>query len=433
MSHASQHHILIVDRNAVVIQALRAGLRSRGWHVADASSAIAAVEVLGQRPWTAVLVGDPDGPRNGEQFLSILRQIVPRLPAGLLVERIDPALHAALRAGGALGCILKTSKKIDGALRPLLPTDPMARSGIRVVLSPRDALELSGSIGGDDPQTQGILDGLRGFRAAIEGDAPSLPARGDLLPRLQALTEGEPGAAEVAAAIEPDPTAVVAVLHAANAAGAGFATRARSIRDACVRLGTGVVLALGQQVAIRGCLELIESPWREAADDWWRHTEVASQLGRQLAPQAGLRAEDGFLAGLLSNIGELAVLVQADRFGRGDAAGPLFEAARAVMDREHGRLGEALLTGWEFGVQWRLLAARHHTPAEQERSRLARLAVLCWGLTLEQGLGYLGHERTEHLDRHLARRGCDRAALARSLGLNLSASRAVAAATAHVG
>ena len=420
-----QLQLLVVHGNADAVRGLRRALGVRGWAVIGAPTAIDAVNVLGRTAWSAVLVGEPSGPRDGAGFFATLRRVVPRVPAGRLLVAPSARVDARLRASGALGCAGWTAESVARLVEPLVPADARADAGTRVHLTAPDALALSGSVRSNSDDG---LANLRGFKDALEGSAPPLPARGDLLPRLQDLARGEPGAAEVAAALESDPAAVTAVLHAANVAGAGFATPAASVRDACVRLGTRVVLALGHQAAIRGCLEFSRPPWTEHARRWWAHVEAASQLARQLAPACGLPPEDAYLASLLSNLGELAILVLADRWDQGADCEPLVDAARAVMLREHGRLGEDLLRQWDFDRRWRRLAARHHDGAANQASPLARIALLCWGLTLEQGQTYLGADRAAPLEPWLRAHGCVVPELARSLSLDLTEARRRAAA-----
>jgi len=382
--------VLLVEDESPQRTLLGTRIEGLDWEVGTVSTLRDAIKALTGRPWSMVLVGRIDG-RTGEEFVQTLRRIVPRLRVALLADAPDDALRQRLLRMGAVGCLDREAE--PELLRRLLeqaePRGPLShavagpeRAGVEAPPRSRRPPRGRRLDGSAKPSVR------ESFADAVRSGELGLPGRGDLLPRLQLLARTpEAGVDEVCSIFEADPAAAAAVLAAANAPGFAFAGSARSVRQACVRLGSRMVLSLGQRVAIRGRMRLRKAPWDGLAVDWWRSCEAAAQLAGALAPAAGCLPDEALLATLLANIGELALLAEAERWDDGVETGALLEEAGWLMPTEHPRIGQALLSAWTFDKPWCRLALRHHDP---DAGSLAALTLLCTELVLEQGMTYLG-------------------------------------------
>lgn len=420
--------LLLVDRDEDYVARISAQARPAGWSVVGVRDPLGAVDALGRHPWSLVLVGSPEG-ADGNAFLSTLRRVVPRLPSALIAEHPTPFLDRRIRQRGGLGCLPRERNR--SALRALLDHIAAGGRGRRpelLALDETEAALLSGRTLALDPSwIEAATAAVEGFRCAVASGELDLPGRGDLLPRLQELAEApETGAPDVVAVLETDPVVVTSVLHAARLASAQFATRTSTVHDACVRLGNQSVVAIARAVAIRGALQLQLHPWHDYATAWWASSEATSHLARLLAPRIGLPPQDGFLAGLLTNLGELALLAEVERWDPdGRAVDPLLVALREVMIREHSLIGGRLLDRWAFEPRWRPVVEGHHAP--RTSGPLARLALLSWGLVLREGLTYVGHDPDGAVEPHLRRCHCDLPWLMDRLGLDPNECRRAAA------
>ncbi len=349
------------------------------------------------------------------------------------MEAPSRLLDDQMRALGAAGVISRRAGP-EALLRLFADPDPDGDSGdaagasssaVRVTLDPEAALELSGR--GSGPIPTEAIDRARtavdGFRSAVRSAALELPGRGDVLPRLQSLLASpEAGVEEIVGVIESDPAIVTGVLRASNVAAGTFATAALSVEDACVRLGNRVALAIAQQAAIRSILVLNNEPWVSLGDAWWAHAEAVSQVARKLAPGIGAAPQDGFLAGLLANVGEIAILAAAERWDDGGSATAdgLLVAVREVMPAEHGRVGAVILEGWGYPQRWTKLARDHHGGLGVRRTPVQQLAALAHLLVLEADLTYVAPGPPG-----------DASALATAVRIDLDEARAEAAAIAE--
>jgi len=406
--------VLLVEDDSPERTLLTERIEGLDWEVGVAATRRDAIKALTGRPWSMVLVGRVEG-RADEEFVRTLRRIVPRLRVALLADTPDDALRQRLLRVGAVGCLARDAG--PDQLRGLLEQPESGGPLNNVFAGPKRA-GVEGSRRRPPPHRLTRPSVRESFAEAVRSGVLDLPARGELLPRLQSLARcPEAGVDEVCRVLEADPAAAAAVLAAANAPGFAFAVPARSVRQACVRLGNEMVLALGQRVAIRGRMRLRKAPWDGLAADWWRNSEAAAQLAGALAADAGCLPEEAHLASLLANIGELALLAEAERWDDGAETEALLEETGWLMPTEHPRIGQDLLAAWTFDKPWCLLALQHHDP---EAGSLAALTLLSTELVQEQGVTYFGaspDNPASDLPRHLAT----------GLGLDLDVARERAA------
>ncbi|MDD3353189.1 HDOD domain-containing protein [Zoogloea sp.] len=167
--------------------------------------------------------------------------------------------------------------------------------------------------------------------------------------------------------IAQDQAIAARVLRVANSPFYGLQARVSSIHDAIVVLGLSSVRSLVLAAAVvtslpAGCAAGFNQ------DRFWRHVLGTAVAAQALAQALGRRPESLFIAGLLHDIGRLALMVlDPDHFSRclelahsGDL--PLTDAERRIFGFDHAQVGAALTARWNFPADIVDALAWHHDP-----------------------------------------------------------------------
>ncbi len=127
--------------------------------------------------------------------------------------------------------------------------------------------------------------------------------------RVLALTEaGQASAGEVAAVVSADQALSVKFLRMANSAYYGQARRITTVRDAVVVLGLRTVRSA---VLVSTMMTHDESEGPLDRYEFWRHCVGVGVVSEAIARVEGLDRHHAFTAGVLHNIGRLAMDQQA--------------------------------------------------------------------------------------------------------------------------
>lgn len=237
--------------------------------------------------------------------------------------------------------------------------------------------------------------GRRMAQIAVEltrGDL-ALPA---LDPRVTELLESlrgprEPSVQEVVRGLERDPALAAGILRRGNAPmvrprGAAI-TR---LDEACVRLGNRQVLLLITELLVGEGLDCDGPPFTELSLALRENAAATGWIARRLAPTLGVDPDEAHLAGLLHNLGELALLHLLSR--RDWDAPPTPEALGYELSCSHERFGGVLARSWRLPEHVAALAGRHHRrPVGRESFKQGALRVLvvgAWALAMEAGYDY---------------------------------------------
>lgn len=123
--------------------------------------------------------------------------------------------------------------------------------------------------------------------------------------------------------------------------------------------------------------------------DFWSHGFGTGCGSRLLAGKVGLDEDVAFTAGLLHDMGRLAMAVYAgDAFRRVEESmrretGALLDAERAVLGVTHPELGAELARRWNFPMEIQYAIFHHHGTAEKSRVSIANAVYLANLLCLE--------------------------------------------------
>jgi putative nucleotidyltransferase with HDIG domain len=187
------------------------------------------------------------------------------------------------------------------------------------------------------------------------------------------------------AIVEGDPSLTLSVLRAANSVASSPIAAIRSAREAVIRLGLAQVRQIVTTAVLRSEFADVDHAGVDT-DEMWRHLLGTAVLAEAAAP-AGPAAETAFVAGLLHDIGRLAMAVQApSRYRRvvdmvQDGMNPS-TAEREVFGVDHAAFGASILSRWQLPAEVIAAVAGHHSEPPDEAG-----AALCLGRSIIAGLG----------------------------------------------
>jgi HD-like signal output (HDOD) protein len=191
----------------------------------------------------------------------------------------------------------------------------------------------------------------------LNADRLLLPSLPDVAIKVgTAVSEEDTDAATVAQIVETDPAITAKLLKAANSA--RFAGRAdvRGVNEAIVRLGLRTTHHLVVTFALRELFRSPSSQLRQKMRDLWEHSCRIAALSHVLANKVGgFDAEFALLAGLVHDIGALAVLAYAGEYSEGQLA---LADIDATVARLRSRIGGMLLRRWQLAPE--LAAVAEH-------------------------------------------------------------------------
>jgi putative nucleotidyltransferase with HDIG domain len=181
------------------------------------------------------------------------------------------------------------------------------------------------------------------------------------------------------------------LLRRANSPLYGLRARIASVQHAVVILGLDrvkkVALTAGLGAYLKTALKV------ELLRRCWRHSLACGILCEELARGCALSADQAYTAGLLHDIGRLALLVKHPEAYAGlleviqeNGLHPL-DSERDLFDVDHCQAGAWLARHWDFPAELAEVAALHHQPLGDGRINLLRLVHLACRLADSLGFG----------------------------------------------
>jgi HD-like signal output (HDOD) protein len=170
--------------------------------------------------------------------------------------------------------------------------------------------------------------------------------------RVTELTESDRFSAhELASVISSDQALTATILRLSNSAYYGFPRRISTVRDAVVLLGFRAVRSATLATCVMGTLRGSHNLDGHA---FWRFSVSVGLIAEMLARTAGLHQEQAFTAGVLHNVGLLALdahrpaaLARAIELAHTTGV-TVREAERNVLGFSDAELGGALAEHWNF-------------------------------------------------------------------------------------
>jgi putative nucleotidyltransferase with HDIG domain len=231
---------------------------------------------------------------------------------------------------------------------------------------------------------------------------PALPRAA--LEALAALRDDRLDAAHCAEPIARDPALAGRTLRLANSAFYGVPGRVGSVQDAVRMLGRRTLGTLITAATVSAQFDARKAPGFAFAE-FWRHAMGTAIAARALGRGADLDADVAFTAGLLHDIGRLAL---ATYFPQELAAAvamaaetdqPLAVVEHVMLGVDHAELGAMIATQWRLPDAVAQAIRFHHHPAKGEPGglSLAQAVHLADAITHALDLSHAAHEMVPEL------------------------------------
>ncbi|QSL94451.1 HDOD domain-containing protein [Ectopseudomonas toyotomiensis] len=284
-----------------------------------------------------------DGELPGLDGLELLRQLrrhprTPALPFVLISGRLDASSVRAARPLAPSAYLAKpfNAESLRQRLRTLLPA-PAAAVAVRQPL---------------------LLSELRDYLDTVREEGQGAPLLSDVRNAVtQGLQAGEQDLGELEAVFGSDPQITALLIAAASTAAQHQGVPCHTLTQALHRLGVARTLNLVLGLALQRNAQLRDPRLAELATRAWQQARRSAELARWLALELKLDAELCYTAGLLHNLGELALLRSLQDWQ--EAGGELSnEQIDDAMLRRSASFGSALRIRWRlpFGLR-ELIAA----------------------------------------------------------------------------
>ena len=221
---------------------------------------------------------------------------------------------------------------------------------------------------------QTIVEPLTSRPWALKGLPPFPPVATRIL---EVLSQDDAVLKQLAELIRMDAAFTAEVLRLANSAAFGFASKVDNVARAIILLGTERVKALTMTVALGMYTKAAKKD--QVMRNCWLHSLAAAFLADDLAAACGLSKDQSYTAGLLHDIGRLALLVAYPAEYTNMAAVAqensieVCEVERGMFDIDHCQAGVWLATEWNFPEELLDAIGNHHNAPN----------------TLERDLGWL--------------------------------------------
>jgi HD-like signal output (HDOD) protein len=187
--------------------------------------------------------------------------------------------------------------------------------------------------------------------AALIGDLKQdtlvLPSLPDVAVRLgRAMRDENTNARKLANVIQTDPAITAKLIRAANSPLYAGVTPVDSCPAAIIRLGADTTHKLVLTFALRELFNTRSAVLKQHMQTLWHHSVKVSAISYVLAVITNeLNPEHALLAGLLHDIGNVAILSYAERFPEAANDSKHLET---IMHDMRGAIGSALLKQWGF-------------------------------------------------------------------------------------
>ena len=236
-------------------------------------------------------------------------------------------------------------------------------------------------------QTELQLPTLQELSASIAELRP-LPAAAMAILR---ITEHDRFSAhELATTISSDQALTSKLLRLANSAYYGFPRTIGTVRDAVVLLGFRTVRA----TTLASCvIDTLHSPTHVNYDEFWYHSVSTGMLAEMLARAEGIHQDQAFTAGVLHNIGVMALdQVRPDLMAEtleyaAEHKLSVSAAQQAILGYTDADLGGALAGRWQFPVELVEAIRNHAMPLDQLPDRRSLTAFVMRARMLARSYG----------------------------------------------
>lgn len=208
---------------------------------------------------------------------------------------------------------------------------------------------------------------------------PALPA---IVSRIMAVVANpESSANDLMQVVLPDQSMCTAILKVANSAFFGIPREVSTIERAVVVLGFEEVKNIVIGKAIFSSFPKMTKQTRHSVGLFWEHTFTCGLASKIIAEQLNLSASELFLAGLIHDIGKLAMFLAFPesypllKATTGISLEDLLSEERRAFSTSHDQVGLLLANKWLLPEQLAMAVGYHHDPRNAPKHRRHPLIV----------------------------------------------------------
>ena len=222
---------------------------------------------------------------------------------------------------------------------------------------------------------------------------------------------------ELAETVTGDPALASRIMGVANSSFFRGATAVPNVREALMRMGVREARTIVVVVALRSTV-LRASGLADSAARLWRHSLLCAAATQEICAELPEWESSGFLAGLVHDIGQLAILGFASELPawQEDGAEPGESDIAGLSDASHEALGGLILESWHFPAGMTRAVSHHHDPSLLQGSELDLGRAIELGHSIARAVDAGWPENPEEIDPALcelaAALGIDRERLA---------------------
>ncbi|WP_136808043.1 HDOD domain-containing protein [Desulfosediminicola flagellatus] len=208
---------------------------------------------------------------------------------------------------------------------------------------------------------------------------PALPATVNKV--MEITSSSESTAKDLMLAILPDQSMCTTILKIANSAFFGIPRQVSTIERAVVVLGHAEIRNIVLGKAVFTSFQKLQKQDRQTTDLFWEHSFTCGLASKIIAEHLGFPASEMFIAGLIHDIGKLAMLMTFPQ-----DYSLLFEISephqfRTVIHEHeeystsHDEIGMKILKRWLFPTQLIAATGYHHNPEQAPSDIIYPLVV----------------------------------------------------------
>lgn len=187
----------------------------------------------------------------------------------------------------------------------------------------------------------------------VIGKAEDLPSPPGVIVEILRLTKDEDsGIDDFAKVIAGDPVLAAKLIKLSNSSMFSFGGEVKTLSRACVLLGLKTVQLMALSFSLTDAAPASDGDTEFSLDEYWARSLITAVAGRAFSKQLKHRLDDeAFLCGLLSQIGQLAILrSMPDEYRsvlkRSEGEWPTRETEYDVLGFDRFTVGAALLQTW---------------------------------------------------------------------------------------
>ena len=239
-------------------------------------------------------------------------------------------------------------------------------------------------------------------KTSLEDAVDDLPPMPHLASKmLQILSDPDSSVEDLTSVIEQDPAIMATLIKVSNSALYRTGEEISTLNNAVTRLGFKTIRSLVLTATTHSLFPKNNAKLEVMSQALWQHAKECGLASRRIAAFVGYHdPEEAFIAGLLHDIGKLAILLKHPEYykritenQRGGISS--IDAEKEVLGFDHTISGGALMDKWKIPESLALSVRFHHTPdLAGEFSSLAYIVSLGDCLSHIYGI-YAGETQTD--------------------------------------